>query len=644
MPTYARRLLAMLLGFALLVGQAPAARAAVPASEDQGGAIGRTPPRLSFTSGEASFWRPGADDWAPAQVNTPLAPGDELYTGHQGNLELQVGARAFVRAWGDTQLGLVNLAPDLLQLKATAGHVSLDLRGLDEGRRVELDTPQAVFTIEQPGYYRADLTQDRISFITRRGGHATMTSRDGRTVAVTPSEEVILEGAAAPSVQSYVAPEPDAWDTWNSARTNELLDAVSSRYVPAGVYGVDDLDHHGNWRVVPTYGAVWVPEAASAGWVPYSTGKWILDPSYGWSWVDTAPWGWAPYHYGRWVFVDGFWAWAPGPIVRRPVYAPALVAFFGGPGVRVGIGVPAVSWVALGWGEPLVPWWGRPTFAGRPWWGGWGGPRLVNNVVVDRGTVVNVSNVTVWRNATVQNAVVTVNQEHFGRRPVQDARIGQVDARRLEPVRGALRVTPDASSFVGAAGRGARPPESTLARPVVATRPPVRRPIEPRDETRRGAPPVVNAPAPTIVAPARAAATAPTPQRPPFGASPLERTRPVTAPRFEPPQRPEPTPQASRERAPVGQPAPAAEHRSPVPATPPARSPEPVAPQAPAQRSEPQRPAARPLPGEPANRLFPGRAETPPRRSALHPAPAPQAAPAQHAAPHSAPARERRSR
>src|SRR5207249_2027001 len=43
------------------------------------------------------------------------------------------------------------------------------------------------------------------------------------------------------------------------------------------------------------------------------------------TWVDTAPWGWAPYHYGRWVFVDGFWAWAPGPIVHRAVYAPALV-------------------------------------------------------------------------------------------------------------------------------------------------------------------------------------------------------------------------------------------------------------------------------------------------------------------------------
>src|SRR2546425_7141981 len=100
-----------------LVGRAPGVGAAIPRG------AGPTPPRLSFTDGEVSFWRPGAADWAPAQINTALVPGDETYTGNRGNLELQVGARAFVRAWGDTQLGLVNEEPDFLQLKVTAGHV-----------------------------------------------------------------------------------------------------------------------------------------------------------------------------------------------------------------------------------------------------------------------------------------------------------------------------------------------------------------------------------------------------------------------------------------------------------------------------------------------------------------------------------------
>ena len=123
MITNATRLIATLVALALLLGTAPGVRAAEPSSESQAGAIGRTPPRLSYTNGEVSFWRPGGQDWSPAQVNTPLASGDELYTGNQGNLEVQVGTRAFVRAWGDTQLGLANQEPDFLQFKITSGHV-----------------------------------------------------------------------------------------------------------------------------------------------------------------------------------------------------------------------------------------------------------------------------------------------------------------------------------------------------------------------------------------------------------------------------------------------------------------------------------------------------------------------------------------
>src|SRR2546430_4050010 len=103
MMTKARPLLATLLALVLLLGASPSTRAAAPPSEGPAQAIGRTPPRLSYTNGEVSFFRPGAQDWASAQANTPLAPGDELYTSTQGDLELQVGTRAFVRAWGDTR-------------------------------------------------------------------------------------------------------------------------------------------------------------------------------------------------------------------------------------------------------------------------------------------------------------------------------------------------------------------------------------------------------------------------------------------------------------------------------------------------------------------------------------------------------------
>src|SRR5216683_1952340 len=119
----------------------------------------RTPPRLSFVDGQVSFWRPGAQDWAQAQVNTP----------------------------------------------------------------------HAAFTIERAGYYRVDVTGERTAFITRRGGRATVTPVSEAAVGIAPSEEVIIEGPAGARVASYAARPLDAWDRWNYARTDHLLDAVSAR-------------------------------------------------------------------------------------------------------------------------------------------------------------------------------------------------------------------------------------------------------------------------------------------------------------------------------------------------------------------------------------------------------------------------------
>jgi hypothetical protein len=301
-----------------------------------------------------------------------------------------------------------------------------------------------------------------------------MVPAGGQAMSIHPSEEIVVQGGTLAQAKTYVAPELDRWDRWNYERTDGLVDAVSERYLPAGIAGASDLDHYGRWRVVPEYGTVWVPDAVSPGWAPYSTGRWVWDPYYQWTWIDDAPWGWAPFHYGRWVHLGVYWAWAPGPVVRHPVYAPALVAFFGvSPHLSIGIGIggSGVGWVSLSWGEPLTPWWGRPGFIGRPWWGGWHGPRVVNNVVIKQTTVVNVTNIT-YHNTRVNNAVVATTSEHFGRGHVRDAQVRVMQTRELAHLRGALPVKPGPASLVAGAHKGVRPPENLLSRPVVSTRPP----------------------------------------------------------------------------------------------------------------------------------------------------------------------------
>ena len=251
--------------------------------------VGVSPMVTSHSGGQ------GPRSGVAARINTALAPGDQLYTGERANLELQVGARAFVRAGAETQLGIENQEPDFLQIKVTAGHASIDLRSVTAGHAIELDTPNAVFTIDRTGYYRRSRgpSDDDVHHAPGRPGHHELgRRRDGGSRA----SERWSSREPTPPVRTYAAPEVDDWDRWNYDRTDNLIDSVSARYVSPGVYGADALDHYGDWRVVSPYGAAWVPGGVSAEWAPYSTGRWMWDPYYDWTWIDEAPWGWAPYH------------------------------------------------------------------------------------------------------------------------------------------------------------------------------------------------------------------------------------------------------------------------------------------------------------------------------------------------------------
>jgi hypothetical protein len=471
----ARRILTALVALTLMTNGATGARAVdaqplppvVAPAAAPAEATDVTPARVSYLHGEVSFWRPGAEDWGPARLNTPLAPGDVFYTRQGGNVEIQIGPRAFVRAGDGAQIGLDSEEPGFTQLRVTAGHAALDLRQLPSGATVELDTPNAAFTIERAGYYHLDVDREATTFRTHRGGSATVMPASAAGFAMPANQQVVVTSTTAPGVFMSAAPPLTAWDRWNSQRTEYLLQFMSGRHVSPAMYGVEALDQYGTWRTVDTYGTVWVPSAVPVGWVPYSTGRWIWDPRFGWTWLDDMPWGWAPYHHGRWVFVGSYWAWAPGPPVARPVYAPALVVFLGGaaPGVE-----RPLCWAPLGWGEPVIPWWGRPGFIGTAWWGGWEGPRVVNTVVIDRTTTVSVTNVTVYQNVHVTNAVLAVPGDRFGRGGGHFTRVSAAEVRQLRAVTGPLEARPVPASVMPAVGPTVRP--ALQARGVVATRAP----------------------------------------------------------------------------------------------------------------------------------------------------------------------------
>jgi hypothetical protein len=494
-----------------------------------------TPPRLSYIDGEVSYWRPGAEDWASARLNLALAEGDALYTRNDSNLEVQFGSRRFVRIDENTQLSLVAQEEHHIQFSVTSGLASFDMRSMEAGDTVEVSTPNAVFLIEHPGYYRVEVGSRDTHFITRRGGEATVTTADGRGLSIYPSEDIVITAGDPVQVATYAAPEPDSWDRWNDERSDRIGESISARYLPPELYGAEELDYYGQWRAVPSYGPVWIPYGVGAGWVPYSVGHWVWDPFYEWTWIDEAPWGWAPFHYGRWVYIDGFWAWAPGPVVRRPVYSPALVAFLirdHDVSVRVSVGLPGLWWVALSWGEPVVPWWRHHRHRGQPRWDGWGGPRIVNNVVINQTTVINVRNIH-YHNATLPRGILTVPADKFGRERIRATVENRYRPTDFAPVRGELPVKPTRASLFGGAPKGVQPPREIAERPVVSTRAPRERALPIKDAAPRARTQAVPD-AHFVIPPARRVEDKRALPRPPLGADAgPERTPPPRPPRYE---------------------------------------------------------------------------------------------------------------
>ncbi len=371
-----------------------------------------TPPRLSYIDGHVSFSRPEVAEWSEARVNIPAAPGDKFSTGRNGNLELQIATGSYLRAGGNTRITLINHEPDYIQFGVDEGDVSLDIRTPQSDQSFEIDTPHGAMVIKRAGYYRVDVREKRTSFTAYRSGEAVIFPEGGDKLRLAHGQEVWVRGNNPQDVGIGQARGLDSWDRWGLSRTDFLLDAASVRYVSSDIYGIKDLDRAGVWEVAPEYGPVWIPTEVSDNWAPYSSGSWIRDPVYGWTWVDSEEWGWAPFHYGRWVFLHGRWAWAPGPPVGRAVYAPALVAFFeSGENTTAPDYDLRVGWVALGWGEPLLPWWRR---VHRPWWGGWGGPRHRDVERTRR-----------YENMHVGRAMVVVKKSNFAHGPVKRLRLAK---------------------------------------------------------------------------------------------------------------------------------------------------------------------------------------------------------------------------
>src|SRR5262249_41540292 len=231
------------------------------------------------------------------------------------------------------------------------------VRALTDQDAVEIDTPNGAVSLLQPGLYRVDVKETGdSSTVTVRQGEADVAIGES-ALPVRRDESAVIAGAETPRLTVQAAMTHDEFEDWSLVRDRRTAGVQSTQYVSPEMIGADDLDANGTWQAAGEYGPVWMPRV-SAEWVPYRYGHWVWVDPWGWTWVDDAPWGFAPFHYGRWVFLPARgWAWVPGARVVHPVYAPALVAFVGGPAwsVSARLGRAPIGWFPLGPREVYMP-------------------------------------------------------------------------------------------------------------------------------------------------------------------------------------------------------------------------------------------------------------------------------------------------
>ena len=333
----------------------------VRAQDDPPGRVGR----LASVQGPVWWFDHEAGQWSEADRNRPLTSGDRVSTGANGRAELRVGS-SVLRLAPATELEVLRLDDERMSWQLHSGSLALRLRSREIALETEIVTAEVRLQPDRAGHYRLDRSDDTTQAGVWRGGLHVQEAAGNFTIEAGQRVELWRErsrdggrwnvdGSTLRQRSSRFV--DDEFAAWVMAEDRQDERSTAYRYVSPEMTGAEDLDRHGRWEQHPEHGAMWIPAVTTADWAPYRHGRWTWVQPWGWTWVDDARWGFAPFHYGRWVNWRGRWGWCPGSYETRPVFAPALVAWVGGPrlGLSISFGLPAVAWVPLAPRELFVP-------------------------------------------------------------------------------------------------------------------------------------------------------------------------------------------------------------------------------------------------------------------------------------------------
>src|SRR5713101_7240803 len=326
--------------------------------------------RLSLVQGDVRFARQAHGDpladpnavWETAALNLPICHGYVLATDNgRAEVEFENGALAFLKE--NTVLEFYDLSLHdgvrTTRLVLRQGSASFYVNPA-RGDYVSVTGGDFTVQADNRSSFRLDNYDDGSTVQTLKGRVSVLHKNNTTQLEKCQSLSIKAGGDSSLAVGRLL--DEDDFDRWVSGRVDSVSAATAAtlQYTNSPYYtsGFADLYNYGSWFSCGGYGYGWRPFGAGFGWSPFTTGQWIWDPAFGWTWVSYQPWGWAPYHYGGWLFDSGCggWFYSPpvfygypgypvGPIRRfpprvhppRPIYRPVTAVFVRQKGQPVGI-------------------------------------------------------------------------------------------------------------------------------------------------------------------------------------------------------------------------------------------------------------------------------------------------------------------
>ena len=306
--------------------------------------------RLSLVTGDVRFAAgthgdPLSDSnahWDTAQLNLPIRQGYVVATNNgRAEIEFENGTLAFLKENTVLQFYDLSLKDGALvtRLVLRQGSASFHVNPANDDY---FSVTGGDFTVEANGRstFRVDNFDDGSS-VEDMTGRLNVLHKD-ETTPLFKGQSLSMK-AGENSVSVAKLPEQEDFDRWVSGQIDTVSTATAAtmQYTSSPYYtaGFGSLYSYGSWFPCGGYGYGWRPFGAGVGWSPFTDGQWILDPTFGWTWMSFEPWGWAPYHYGGWLFDAGCGGWFYSPPLLYGYY-PGVYGYPGVPRRRPPIHAP----------------------------------------------------------------------------------------------------------------------------------------------------------------------------------------------------------------------------------------------------------------------------------------------------------------